>query len=178
VPLSHLKDSQIQDFLDDRLSDQEATAFRQHVESCANCRAQLDLYSRVYGGLAREVGYKISTLTKKEVIREIKAETLGSVHVRLWNIFLVLFGFIIAVNISLYYLDVGALIHRIDMNPQVDFDYFKTLASDLGSFFQSLNVNILFIAGSICVISFIALIDRLIFQHKGKFAPFHGSSHS
>jgi predicted anti-sigma-YlaC factor YlaD len=171
--VKHFSDSQIQDFLDNRLSGQEAAAFRKHVDNCAECRVQLDLYSRLYQGLEREVGYKISALSKKEVIREIKAETLGSVHGRLWHIFLVLFGVIIAVNISLYYFDVGALFGKMDMKSQLNFDYVKTLVSYLESIFQTLNVNILLVAGSVCVILFIALIDRLVFQHKGKVAPFH-----
>ena len=48
--------SLMHDFLEHSISDQQLGAFLDHLESCADCREELELYNTVYDSLTRDVG--------------------------------------------------------------------------------------------------------------------------
>ena len=54
MPLKHLNDEEIQEYLDGNLPAQDLTMMEEHLERCLVCQDSLKQYRYLYDGLAKD----------------------------------------------------------------------------------------------------------------------------
>ncbi len=166
---AHLTDQQIQDYLDENLTQEQASMFRGHLQSCKECRIELAQYRALYSELQAEVAFKLSPDFPASVMKFIRTEARKALLVRLWNLLLPIVGISICVGVMIYYVDFKPFAKAFSesLNPSRYFD--STVLTNLNEVLSKLNINLNLILLAGLSLLAVILIDQLISKHKAKF---------
>ncbi|NIA31184.1 MAG: hypothetical protein GWP06_14905 [Actinobacteria bacterium] len=165
--MKHLNDQQIQAFVDGQLSAVELRNFSVHLQECSFCRKEVQAYKQLFHILEDEVDFQLSANFAHRIVSTIKSKSLGSVYNKLLSIFFGFFGIILAINISLYYVDFSPMLKDLQKNTQsIDSTHISTAFEHVTNLANRTNtdISILFFAGIVLIL--LALIDRFILQSK------------
>ncbi|MDZ7263997.1 MAG: zf-HC2 domain-containing protein, partial [candidate division KSB1 bacterium] len=82
----HLSDDQIQDFLDQNLSQEDRLLVNEHLRNCQQCQNELSRYQRLYMALNQETVIELSPAWSAAVMKRIRAEVRKIVLRRFLNL--------------------------------------------------------------------------------------------
>jgi len=165
--LKHLDDEQIQAYMDGHLSPEETDYFEAHLRECSSCRKGVQVYAQLFKFLQQDASLQLSANFSRRIVSRIKKKALGSVYNKLLSIFFGLFGMILAINVSLYYVDFSPMLKDLKKNTQsLDSTHISSAFEQVTNFTSRTNtdVSIIFFAGIVLIL--LALIDRFILQSK------------
>lgn len=167
MQLEHLTDEEIQDYLDENLSEKITLLVRQHLEECHRCREALKQYQSVYVGLEDEKGFELSKVFARSVVNKLPAEGEAKSYLSLLNIFLALLGAAISIGITLRYVNLkplGKAISHLLPGKELGIGLLDLMKGLL----LGLNGNAGFVIIALLTLLFVAGLDRFIFQPKYK----------
>jgi hypothetical protein len=167
--VNHLSDMQIQEYLDGSLEENETAAVRSHLSNCPLCKKEMAHYKSLYDGLGDETGFQLPPHFASLVTAKLKRESLGSVHSKLWQIFLSLFGLIVGINTTLYFYDIKPLFAKFkDMDFSLRFltESFSNTKVALVNARDRMSMDITLFIATIVVLLLLAIIDRFVFRSK------------
>jgi predicted anti-sigma-YlaC factor YlaD len=127
VAIEHLTDPQIQDYLDGNVAPEQRETLREHIDQCERCRSILTSYQNLYFHLEDDRDVALPRNFTKNVLAVLKKESVGEVHLKLTNVFLIGFGVIVALNTVFYFYDFGALFDRLKQNIDLNPEYITAL---------------------------------------------------
>ena len=169
--MKHLTDEQLMNYLDNALSDRDSHAVRQHLSECSSCQKEFSTFESLYQKLRDEGEFSLPPQFSLLVLAKIKKESLGSVHSKLWQVFLALFGIIVGINTTLYYYDIRPLLQKLD-DTHISMDFIPqvilTLKTALFSFKAKVDSDYSLFLATAVIILLLALIDRLFARSKFK----------
>jgi hypothetical protein len=164
----HLSDEELQRYLDDPLPG-DAIRLTAHLAACPACRNELQHYKELYGVLAQAPEVALARGFAKGVVKNIESETLGQLHKRLWQGFVLLFVFLVSVQLCFYYVGPAELLNAFRIFPadKIRFAWFDALPqwSPLETARNFLNAwdskdTLLLMAGLVLLV--MSLLDRVI----------------
>lgn len=167
MPLKHLTDDEIQDYLDGNLSQENALWVKKHLETCPLCQEALQQYQGLYVGLKSDKGFDLSKGFTKSVIKKLPAEGEMESRFNFVNTFLTILGIIISAGVTLYYVDLRPL-GRAFSHILPPHEFGSVLVAFIKSFLVGLNGNIGFLIFAVLTFLFIAALDHFVFQPKYK----------
>ena len=172
MALRHLTDTEIQDYLDENLSQKQTSVLKQYLESCDSCQNELSKYQYLYTGLKNDADINLSPNFSQFLISKIREESTEIFHIAFRDILFSIIGLLIAVGTTLYYVGLKPLAASFNsmLKPQVDnsiaiFSTFKQLLAGL-----NININLLVFAGLILLI--IIALDRILYKYRDKLRSF------
>ncbi len=155
--LEHLKDSEIQEYIDSRNS-YINSGIKEHVDSCRDCRERLYEYQELFAVLSEPQEFELSSDFANNVIAGIPEEK--KVWYEVSNSFLLFAGVAVSFAVLLFFIDVAKV---IEFFYGLSLPEFTIDMQNLNSYKESLTKLSLPIIGGIILLS-IAAIDRLIFK--------------
>jgi len=168
MALEHLTDQNIQDYLDRNLSADQSAKVRQHLNECAACRSQFEVYQKLYSELSAEVSVALSPAFVTAIMQKIQQEAPITFHIKIRDILLSVLGLLFAVSTTFYFVDLKSIYVSIEksLKPQLQslqIIFVKAIAliSEL-----DININLFLFAGLVLLI--LILTDRLIYRYKDK----------
>ncbi|MCK4403570.1 MAG: hypothetical protein KAW02_00645 [candidate division Zixibacteria bacterium] len=165
MPLKHLTDEEIQDYLDGNLSQQKTLLAERHLETCPLCQETLKQYQSLYVGLKNDKGFDLSKSFAKSVIKRLPAEGEAESRFNFVNIFLTILGIIITAGVTLYYVDLRPLVKAFSHvlpGPELG----SGLVAFIKNLLVGLNGNIGFLIFALLTLVIIGALDHFVFQPK------------
>ncbi|MDZ7341666.1 MAG: hypothetical protein ONB27_09960 [candidate division KSB1 bacterium] len=168
----HLSDDQIQDFLDQNLSQEDRLLVNEHLRNCQQCQNELSRYQRLYMALNQETVIELSPAWSAAVMKRIRAEVRKIVLRRFLNLLLPIGGIIAGIAVMLYYVEFGPIVAVFlrSLNPARYFDNKILLEIDQSLAKFNINFSLIAVAGLSLLV--VLLLDQIISKHKGKFTSF------
>lgn len=167
MPLKHLTDDEIQEYLDGNLSQENALWVKKHLETCPLCQEALQQYQGLYVGLKNDKGFDLSKGFAKSVIKKLPAEGEMESRFNFVNIFLTILGIIISAGVTLYYVDLRPL-GRAFSHILPPHEFGSVLVAVIKNLLIGLNGNVGFLIFALLTLLLVAVLDRLIFQPRYK----------
>jgi hypothetical protein len=165
MPLKHLTDDDIQDYLDGNLSRQNALSVERHMDTCPLCREALRQYQDLYVNLKEDRGFDLSKGFARSIIKRLPAEEEAKSHFSFVNIFLAILGIIISAGVTLYYVDLRPLGRAFSyILPRYEFG--SEFFAFIKDFLVGLNGNVGLLVFALLILLIIAALDRFILQPK------------
>ncbi|HPM59569.1 MAG TPA: hypothetical protein PLN72_08330 [bacterium] len=100
----HLRDAELQLYLDHQLADR---AKLDHLRGCPLCQERLDAYEPLFAALGAAPAWKPSPALPEKVMRRIRKEGVDPLHENLLHTILIIGGLIMAISLSLPYMQAG-----------------------------------------------------------------------
>jgi len=165
----HLTDEQIQDYLDENLSQEQKTIIERHIQTCQKCQTELAQYRNLYTRLKSDVTFDLSPGFSIRVMKTIRAEARKAFLARLWNLLLPVLGIAVGIGAMIYYVDFKPFVKIFadSLNPARYVD--SAVVSNLNQILVRLNVNLNLIVFAGLSLLVVILIDQLLSRHKEKF---------
>ena len=169
---AHLKDEQIQNYLDGNLPHDQESILRGHIQSCPKCQSELAQYRGLYNELKKDMAFDLSPGFSAAVMKTVQVEAKKAFLARLWNVLLPILGAMAAIGVMIYYIDFKPFlkIFTDSLNPGKYFD--SAVLSNLNQVLAKLNVNLNIIVFAGLSLLVVILIDHLISRHKLKFTSY------
>lgn len=163
MPVTHLTDDEIQDYLDGNLSRQGRIFLEAHLETCELCQATLKQYQSLYVGLRQDKGFDLPRTFAKSVVAKLPLAQKTESGFNYSDILLGILAILITAFASLYYMDLGSLGERLTHIP---------LPHEIGSWLfeagknlvAALNGNLSLLIVGILVLLVTGALDRILFQ--------------
>ena len=171
MPLRHLTDDEIQDYLDGSLSQQNALLVQRHLEACPICREALKQYQGLYVGLGVDKGFDLSKGFAKSVIKRLPAEGKTESRFNFVNIFLTILGVIVSAGVTLYYVDLRPLGRAFSNIFVPQYEFGSGLVAFIENLLIGLNGNVGLLIFAVLTLVIIGALDRFIFQPKFRRVP-------
>ena len=168
MAVTHLTDAEMQDYLDGNLSQKQVAIFMKHLKTCNSCQNELHEYKNLYTELKSDAEIQLSANFSKSVISKIQQESPTISYARFRDILLSIIGLIIAVGITLYFVDLKPLTKSFSniINPLVDSAI--VIFTNVQNYMSILNIDInLFVVAGLILLVIIA-IDHILYRHKDK----------
>ena len=165
MPLNHLTDEKIQDYLDGNLSPENAILVQEHLEACSFCQEALRHYQALYSSLGDDKGFELCPGFARSVVKKLPAEAETESHLNYLNIFLTILGIIVTVGVTLTYVDfrpLGRAFSYVLPGPK----FGSSLLSFAKNLLIHLNGNAGFLIIVLLTLLLIAALDRFILQPK------------
>ena len=166
-------DIQIQDYLDNNLSGEQREQFNKRLESDPDLRNRLKAYQKIYGVLKSDPGFTLSPKFTARVLKKTHIESLGSLHVELWHIFIALFVIIVGINVTFYYVDMTNLVNDMKFSPDIKVNISSGIFENIGAFISNLNSNFVIPGLAVIIIAVLGLLDHFVFSGRHKTASFY-----
>ncbi|MBN1998932.1 zf-HC2 domain-containing protein [candidate division KSB1 bacterium] len=162
----HPNDQNLQSYLDDTLLPQQKREIAKHLGQCPSCRQTLQIYRSMYQQLQEEIPDQLSPRFSSRVVRAVKNDSLGSVHMNLWHIFMVSFFVIVAINTALKYYDFVPMLTDLKTDFQGYFYGINNSLHDLDGSFLVFVQDFKLIVSAVLVLGLIFFIDILFLRSK------------
>ena len=125
------------------------------------------VYQQLFSILKQDIDVKLSANFSRRIVSRIKKKSLGTVYNKLTSAFFGLFGIILAVNISLYYVNFTPMIKEFKKDTlYFDAQIFSSILKQIKIFTSQNNIDVTIIFFAAIILLFLAFIDRFILQSK------------
>ncbi len=168
----HLKDDLIQEFLDGTLKDQ--SKFESHISSCSKCRADLNSYQEIYGGLGIDKTPDLSIDFENRLMDKIATLPIPQIAQQKeerGRVFDFVMGFAAAVAsiiLLVYYNGLQAFVNTYKVFNKMESNASQAIKSQGDILYDKFGISFetaLFIA---FVLIFFGLLDRFLLRKKVK----------
>ena len=154
MAVTHLRDEEIQAFLDANRSLDSATM--QHIEKCESCSERLQQYKLLYQELNRRPVINLSKHFEETILQKVGLSPQSDSGLQLWQWILLSVVLILATGTSLAFIGMERI---VQMQAAIT-NILSTTGDGLGDVqFVQQNFNLFFL--SILVISAISLLDKI-----------------
>ncbi len=172
--MKHLRDDDLQLYLDRRLRDREKI---DHLRHCPLCQERLDAYEAVFTGLRQAPQWTPAPDLQDRVLQKITQNPAESMYQKLMQVLVIIGLFIGALSISLPYLHTAQYVDSIkqmqapkltpDFSIWERLNFLPSLKALAGAF--DFNYSMLVIAAAVLLV--VALADHLIGLARSRTAP-------
>lgn len=168
----HLSDEQIQNFLDENLSQNERLLVSEHLQHCQHCQSELSQYQHLYADLKKETAIEFAPTWSAAVMTKIRAEARKKALTQIWNLLLPVGGVIASIAVMLHYVNLTPILNVFlrSLNPARYFD--STIMKEIDVTLAKFNINFSLIAFAGLSLLVVLLIDQIIAKNKGRFASY------
>ncbi len=160
----------IQDFLDNNMPEAINRQFKEQLNTDPVLKNRVLAYKKIYTALNDNKGFELGPKFTSQVMKKAQIEELGSLHFKLWHIFIAMFVFIACINISLYYVDLKTLVQDLKLAPYANGDSISEIIKSLNSLSSNVDFNLSLPVVAIIILIFLGLIDHFIFAPRHKAA--------
>jgi predicted anti-sigma-YlaC factor YlaD len=164
MPVTHLTDEEIQDYLDGNLSHQSRIFLEAHLKTCESCQVALKQYQSLYVGLKQDQVFDLPKTFAKSVVAKLPMAEKAKSGFNYSDILLGILAILITAFTSLYYLDLGSLGKRLSHIPLPQFELATRLFDAAKSLVAALNGNLSLLIVGILVLLVTGALDRILFQ--------------
>jgi len=164
MPVTHLTDEEIQEYLDGNLSHQSRVFTEAHLETCEFCQAALKQYQSLYVGLNQDQGFDLPRTFAKSVVAKLPLAQKTKSGFNYSDILLGILAILITAFTSLYYLDLGSLGKRLTHIPLPQFEFVSWLFDATKSLVAALQANLSLLVVGILVLIVTGALDRILFK--------------
>ena len=164
MPVTHLTDEEIQDYLDGNLSHQKRIFFEAHLQTCESCQAALKQYQSLYVGLKQDQGFDLPKSFAKSVVAKLPLAEKAKSGFNYSDILLGILAILLTAATASYYLDLGSLGKRLTNIPLPQFEFGTTLVEAAKGLVAALNGNLSLLVVGILVLLVTGALDRILFQ--------------
>jgi len=127
MPVTHLTDEEIQDYLDGNLSHQSRIFLEAHLKTCEFCQVALKQYQSLYVELKQDQVFDLPKTFAKSVVAKLPMIEKAKSGFNYSDILLGILAILITAFTSIYYLDLGSLGKRLTHIPLPQFEFATTL---------------------------------------------------
>ncbi|MEJ2634319.1 MAG: zf-HC2 domain-containing protein [Calditrichia bacterium] len=163
----HLRENDIQRYLDGETDHSEKQGIEKHLQECTDCRQQVAEYRLIFGALREDPGYGLTPQFSENLMSRIEQEKQSVRLSKVWQNLGALGGVILGIIVSLYYTGLKPYAAFWDKLNSIFFaenPSFRELYNLLDTGFQS---HPEIFGGATLVILFIILLDRLFTPGNG-----------
>ncbi|NOY61073.1 MAG: hypothetical protein GXO75_19350 [Calditrichaeota bacterium] len=165
--MKHLDDEQIQAYVDGHLPAEEMRKVKTHLQECSFCRKEVQVYGQLFNILQQDIDFQLSANFARRTVSRIKKKSLGTVYNKLITVFFGLFGIILAVNISLYYVNFTSMINEFKQDTlSFDLQIFTSIFEQINIFISQNNIDVRIILFAGIILLLLAVIDRFVLQSR------------
>ncbi len=164
MPVTHLTDQDIQDYLDGNLSHSSRVFAEAHLETCEFCRETLKQYQSLYVGLKQDQGFDLPRSFAKSVVAKLPLAQKAESGFNYSDILLGVLAILITAFTSLSYLDLGLLGKTLTHIPLPQFELGTTLVEAAKGLVAALQGNLSLLVVGILVLLVTGALDRILFQ--------------
>ena len=164
MPVTHLTDEEIQDYLDGNLSHQKRIFLEAHLKTCDSCQAALKQYQSLYVGLKQDQVFDLPKSFAKSVIARLPMAEKAKSGFNYSDILLGILAILITAFTSFYYLDLGSLGKRLTNIPLPHYEIGTTLVEAAKGLVAALEGNLSLLVVGILVLLVTGALDRILFQ--------------
>jgi len=165
MPLKHLPDEEIQDYLDGNLCPENALLVQEHLEACSFCQEALRHYQALYSSLGDDKGFELSTGFARSVVKKLPAEGERESRFGLVSIILAVLGIIVSAGVTLCYVDFRPL-GRAFSHVLPGQQFGSSLLGFAKDLLTRLSENAGFLIIVLLTLLLIVALDRFILQPK------------
>jgi predicted anti-sigma-YlaC factor YlaD len=164
MPVTHLTDEEIQDYLDGNLSHQSRVFLEAHLKTCESCQVALKQYQSLYVGLKQDQEFDLPrTFAKSVVVRLPMAEKAKS-GFNYSDILLGILAILVTAFTTLHFLDLGLLGRSLSYIPLPQFELIERLFDAAKNLVAALQANLSLLVVGILVLLVTGALDRILFQ--------------
>ena len=168
MPLKHLTDDEIQDYLDGNLTQRDWVLAEKHLKTCPLCQEALKQYKALYVGLKHELGFELSQNFAKAVIRRLPAQEEAEPHFDFLNIFLIIFGALSSLGVALYYVNLKTLGKAFSNLLSFQQEFISGILEPIKNLYLGLNGSIGFLIFVGLSLAIIVALDHFLMKPKYK----------
>jgi len=157
--MNHLKDDQIQSYLDKNKSE-NIIEIKNHLKNCETCRLNLSAYQKIYGVIENESIPELSHDFLQSTINK-----LDNSDDKKWSIIeniTVAFMFVVSLLISIYFLD---YLNVLSFFKAIDFSFIIGLGKKI---INALSPNFTYLIAALLITIAVELLDRFKIQKSFK----------
>ena len=164
MPVTHLTDEEIQDYLDGNLSHQGRIFAEAHLETCESCKVAVKQYQSLYVGLKQDRGFDLPRTFAKSVVAKLPLTPKTKSGFDYSDILLGILAILITAFASLYYLNLSSLGERLTQIP-LPLPEIGSWLFDAGkNLVAALDGNLSLLIVGILVLLVTGALDRILFQ--------------
>jgi predicted anti-sigma-YlaC factor YlaD len=164
MPVTHLTDEEIQEYLDGNLSHQSRVFAEAHLQTCELCQAALKQYQSLYVGLKQDQGFDLSRSFAKSVVAKLPIAQKTKSGFDYSDILLGILAILITAFVSIYYLDLGLLGKGLTHISLPHYEFGWSLFEAAKSLVAALQANLSLLVVGILVLLVTGALDRILFQ--------------
>jgi hypothetical protein len=164
MPVTHLTDEEIQDYLDGNLSHPKRIFAEAHLKTCESCQVALKQYQSLYVGLKQDQGFDLPKGFAKSVVAKLPVVEKAKSGFNYSDILLGILGILITTFMASYYLNLGSLGKRLTQITQPQFELIAKLFDAAKSLVTALQGNLSLLIVGILVLLVTGALDRILFQ--------------
>ena len=164
MPVTHLTDEEIQEYLDGNLSHQKRIFLEAHLKTCELCQATLKQYQSLYVGLKQDQAFDLPKTFAKSVVAKLPMAEKTKSGFNYSDILLGILATLITAFVSIYYLDLGSLGKRLTHIPLPQYELVARLFDAAKSLVAALEGNLSLLVVAILVLLVTGALDRILFQ--------------
>jgi hypothetical protein len=164
MPVTHLTDEEIQEYLDGNLSQQKRIFAEAHLETCEFCQATLKQYQSLYVELKQDQGFDLPRTFAKSVLARLPIAPKTKSGFNYSDILLGVLAIIITAFTSFYYLNLSLLGKRLTHIFLPHYEIGTTLVEAAKGIVTALQGNLSLLVVGILVLLVTGALDRILFQ--------------
>jgi len=160
VAITHVNDDQIQDFLDGNL---DRTDIATHIESCAECRAKVKEYERLYAAVSVDTGFDLPADFAATVAARVMPQPEALPERRFTYSDISLFAGALAAVIGalIYFVDFSAVFGGLKAK-LANSELNTSVVSAVGELFSGMGVQGHLLLSAVGALLMVVLLDRLM----------------
>ncbi|MCK4224599.1 MAG: zf-HC2 domain-containing protein, partial [candidate division Zixibacteria bacterium] len=164
MPVTHLTDEEIQEYLDGNLSHQKRIFLEAHLKTCELCQAALKQYQSLYVGLKQDQVFDLPKSFAKSIVAKLPMAEKAKSGFNYSDILLGILATIITALTASYYLDLGSLGRRLTHILLPHYEIGLRLLDAAKSLVTALQGNLSLLVVGILVLLVTGALDRILFQ--------------
>lgn len=164
MPVTHLTDEEIQEYLDGNLSRQKRIFAEAHLKTCELCQVTLKQYQSLYVGLKQDQVFDLPKTFAKSIVAKLPPAEKAKSGFNYSDILLGILATLITAFTTLHFLDLGLLGKRLTYIPLPQFELIERLFDAAKGLVAALEGNLSLLVVGILVLLVTGALDRILFQ--------------
>jgi hypothetical protein len=161
MEMKHLSDEQIQDYLDGNPRE-DLNEIESHLQTCGQCREELERYRVLSQSLAEDPGFELSAGFAADVIAGMEESAAESFFFKVARIVLWMFGIAVSFGIAIHFTNMQTVVEQFRKMQAEGQGIFDSIWAALQNLFSGSQNSLTLFALAGLVIVGIALLDRML----------------
>jgi anti-sigma factor RsiW len=161
MEMKHLSDEQIQDYLDGNPR-KDQIEIEVHLESCGQCREELERYRVLSQTLSEDPGFELSSGFAADVIAGMEESAAESFFFKVARVVLWMVGIAVSFGIAIYFTNMKMVVEKFKLMQAEGQGIFDSIWAALQNLFAGSHNSLTLFALAALVIVGIALLDRML----------------
>jgi len=162
----HLDDDVIQEYVYGFLSPLDRKSAETHLATCTTCSDQVQHYKDIFEALEEDHGFELSKHFTNRVLRKTHRQAMGTLQFGLLQLFFIVAGFIVTINVMLNYMEIEKLESTLETTGSALTQFVPPLVQYFSNMISGVHTQNLYIALIVVAITALLLFDRFVLKPR------------